>query len=130
MRFAITIFFFQQLPRLTANQSDIAGSFLTSTSQSFNNKFSNEELSTLLCLRYNLDFNYMPTNLPCTCSRKTKITGIRQPRIIDFIFVMHMMPMHVLPLYMMQFRMFLRRPLRMLAVQSISQLLRTKMVKF
>ena len=48
-------FFFQQLSCLTANQSNIAGSFLTSTSQSFYNKFSNKEFSTLLCLRYNLE---------------------------------------------------------------------------
>ena len=76
-------FFFQQLSCLTANQSNIAGSFLTSTSQSFYNKFSNKEFSTLLCLRYNLDLDYIPTNLPCTCNRINKITGIKQPSIID-----------------------------------------------
>ena len=76
-------FFFQQLSCLTSNQSNIAGSFLTSTSQSYYNKFSNKEFSTLLCLRYNLDLEYIPNNLPCTCRRKNKITGINQPRIVD-----------------------------------------------
>ena len=83
MKSTITKKISQQLSCLNANQSNIAGSFLTSTSQSFYNKFSIEEFSTLLCLRYNLDLNYIPTNLSCTCNRKNKIIGIKQPRIID-----------------------------------------------
>ena len=56
---------------------------MNSTSQSFYNKFSDKEFSTLLCLRYNLDLDFIPTNLQCTCKRKNKVTGNLQPKIID-----------------------------------------------
>ena len=45
------IFFFQQIACLTANKNETSGAFLNSTSQSFYNKFSDKEFSTLLCLR-------------------------------------------------------------------------------
>jgi hypothetical protein len=68
---------------LTANKNETLGAFLNSISHSFFNKFSNKEFSTLLCLRYNLDLDFIPTNLPCTCRRKTKITDNLRPKIID-----------------------------------------------
>ena len=49
----------------------------------FYNKFSDKEFSTLLCLRYSLDLDFIPTNLQCTCKRKNKITGKMQPKFID-----------------------------------------------
>ena len=30
-----------------------------------------------------MDLDYIPTNLPCTCNRNNKVTGIKQPRVID-----------------------------------------------
>ena len=30
-----------------------------------------------------MNLDYIPTNLPCICNRKNKITGIRQSRIVD-----------------------------------------------
>ena len=75
--------FFQQIACLTANKNETSGAFLNSTLQSFCNKFSDKEFSTLLCPRYNLDLDYIPTNLQCTCKRKNKITGKMQPKFID-----------------------------------------------
>ena len=66
-----------------ANKNETSGAFPNSISQSFYNKFSNKEFTTLLCLRYNLDLDFIPTNLPCTCKRKNKVTGNLQPKIID-----------------------------------------------
>lgn len=57
-------FFFQQVACITANRSETSGAFLNSTPQSFYNKYDNNEFSTLLCPRYNLDLEYIPTNLP------------------------------------------------------------------
>ena len=76
-------FFSQQVACLTANKNYTSGTFLKSTSQSFYNKFSSKEFSTLLCLRYNLDLDYIPTNLPCTCGRKNEVAGNLQPKIAD-----------------------------------------------
>ena len=68
---------------MTANKNETSGAFLNSTSQSFYNRFSDKEFSTLLCLRYNLDLDFIPTNLQCTCKIKNKITGKMQPKFID-----------------------------------------------
>ena len=57
---------------MTANKNETSGAFLNSTSQSFYNKFSDKEFSTLLCLRYNLDLELYLLTLIAHVKEKTK----------------------------------------------------------
>ena len=68
----------KQITCLTANKNETSEACLNSTSQSYYNKFSKKEFSTLLCLRYNLDLDFIPTNLQCTCKRKNKIMQFKK----------------------------------------------------